>query len=90
MRSVQCMKGTHSLVLHKLVDTARVSPRTIRNMQRLHVVIVHLRATDVNVGLQVSRELLAAAVVDLRVRASAQLASVGEVALPSIRVNKAL
>ena len=86
MRSVQCMKGTH-----KLVDTARVSPRTIRNMQRLHVVVVHLQAANVDIRLQITLELLlATSIVDVRIGAATQAATVRQVFLPGIVVRKPL
>ena len=72
MTSIQKMETTHSLV-HELVDAACVPPRSIRNMQPLHVVIVHLKTADVDVRLQVAFELLplAATIADLDLRTGA-------------------
>lgn len=89
MRSICVTKPIHCLV-HKLVDATRIPSRTIWDMQRLHIVIVHLDATDIDVCLQVALELLAAAVIDVRVRPCAQLAPADEVALPGVRIHELL
>ena len=91
MTSIQIMENTHSLV-HELVDAACVPPRTIWNMQPLHVVIVHLKTADVDVCLQVALELLplASGISDIRVWTGAQLAPVVQVVLSSISITKPL
>lgn len=84
-------RKTHGLV-HKLVDPASIPSRSVRDVQRHDVVVVHLQTPDIDVGLQVALVLpLAAGVsVECRIRARAELAPVDQVSLPTVGVDEPL
>ena len=83
------MEATDGLV-HQFIDLTSVPPWAIRNMERLHVVIIHLEITNIDHRLQVTIELLAATAVVLDVRPRAQPAPVDKIALPTVRVEESL
>ena len=78
-------------LVHELVDPASIPSGAVGNVKRDDVVVVHLQAANVDVRLQITLELLlATSIVDVRIGAATQAATVRQVFLPGIVVRKPL